>query len=228
MRRFRFFLIFLLGLFSIQFDAFSQERPIQGIVTTFDSIPLVGADIRIKSSKQELKTDTLGRFAALVQPNDKLRLSAKGFFTQNVKLEDNIKLVLVNLKLKPTENAREIAIGYGYVKDADKLNAVVQLSDKDLDFSIYSDMYDLIRGRFSGVQVEPNGDIIIRGTSSINLSSAALIVIDGIPSNSIAFAQLTPSDVKSINIIKDGSAAIYGARGANGVVIVETKKGGDN
>lgn len=228
MRQFQFFLILLACFFSIHPGAMAQEKTIHGFVTTFDSIPLIGADIRIKSTKQEIKTDTLGRFFAFVQPKDKLRVSAKGFFTQNVKLDDNVKLVMINLKLRPTEGAREYAIGYGYVKDAEKLNAVAQLSNKDMDFSTYTSMYDVIRGRFGGVHIDSNGDIIIRGINSINLSSAALIIIDGIPSSSSTFAQITPSTVKSINIIKDGSAAIYGARGANGVVIVETKRGGDD
>ncbi|MCE4565688.1 TonB-dependent receptor plug domain-containing protein [Maribellus sp. CM-23] len=206
----------------------AQERLVKGIVTTFDSIPLIGADVQVAGSKELVKTDTLGRFSVNVNPGDKLKVSAKGFNTQKVKLDDKIKMVLVNLKLKPTESAREYAIGYGYVKDADKLNAVAQLNSKDLDFSQYTNMYDLIRGRFGGVQVSPGGEIIIRGVSSINLSSAALIVVDGVAVDNSMLNNLSPTNVQSINIIKDGSAAIYGARGANGVVIIETKRGKDD
>jgi len=205
----------------------AQERLLQGMVTTFDSIPLIGAEIKVKSSKQVITTDTLGRFRTYVEPEDKLRVTAKGFYSQNVKLEEKIKLVLINLKLKPTPKAKEYAIGYGYVKDAEKLNALSQLTGDDVDFSQYSNMYDLIRGRFAGVVVQPNGDIIIRGVNSLNLSSAALIIIDGIPADNSVLQSISPINVKSVNIIKDGSAAIYGARGANGVVIIETKKGNE-
>jgi len=205
----------------------AQERLLQGMVTTFDSIPLIGAEIKVKSSKQVITTDTLGRFRTYVEPEDKLRVTAKGFYPQNVKLEEKIKLVLINLKLKPTPKAKEYAIGYGYVKDAEKLNALSQLTGDDVDFSQYSNMYDLIRGRFAGVVVQPNGDIIIRGVNSLNLSSAALIIIDGIPADNSVLQSISPINVKSVNIIKDGSAAIYGARGANGVVIIETKKGNE-
>lgn len=215
---------FVLALLSVN----AQERMIKGIVTTFDSIPLIGADVQVAGSKELVKTDTLGRFSVNVNPGDKLKVSAKGFTSQKVKLDDKIKMVLVNLKLKPTESAREYAIGYGYVKDADKLNAVAQMTSKDLDFSQYTNMYDLIRGRFSGVQVSPGGEIIIRGVSSINLSSAALIVVDGVAVDNSMLNNLSPTNVRSINIIKDGSAAIYGARGANGVVIIETKRGKDD
>jgi TonB-dependent SusC/RagA subfamily outer membrane receptor len=130
------------------------------------------------------------------------------------------------LKLKPGERNREIAIGYGHVKDSEKLNAVANLNSDDMDFSQYSNIYELIRGRFAGVQVV-NGEIIIRGINSINSSSAALIVVDGIPSSSSVLSSIPPVQVKSINVIKDGSSAIYGSRGANGVVLIETKKGGD-
>ncbi len=219
-----FFVVIFLGTV---IQTVAQDRIIQGIVTTFDSIPLIGAEIKVQSTKQVVVTDTLGRFIVQAEDGDKLKVTAKGFYDEKFKLEDKTKLVMINLRLKPTEQAREYAIGYGYVKDADKLNALAQLNRKDLDFSQYSNMYDLIRGRFAGVTVDASGDIIIRGTSSLNLSSAALIVVDGIPVDNSVFNALSPSNVQSINIIKDGSAAIYGSRGANGVVIIETRKGGD-
>lgn len=206
------------------FTSNAQERVINGMVTTFDSIPLVGADVKVQSTKLVVKTDTLGRFYVTVNDEDKLKVTAKGFYPQSIKVEKNIKMAMVNLKLKPSPKSKEYAIGYGYVKDAEKLNALSQLNDNELDFSQYSNMYDLIRGRFAGVTVQSNGDIIIRGVNSINLSSAALIVIDGVACDKSMLDALSPINVKSINVIKDGSSAIYGARGANGVVIIETKK----
>lgn len=205
----------------------AQDRMIHGIVTTFDSIPLIGVEIKVKSTKQEIITDTLGRFSAMVANEDKLKVSARGFYKQNVKIDKKIKLAMINLKLKQTSNAKEYAIGYGYVKDVDKLNAMVQLTNDDLNFSQYTNMYDLIRGRFAGVEVASNGDIIIRGKNSFILSSAALIVVDGVPTDGNVLNAMSPNDVKSINVIKDGSAAIYGSRGANGVVLIETRKGND-
>ncbi len=216
-------IIVALSIFSGQ----AQEKAISGMVTTFDSLPLIGADVQVSSSKEVVQTDTMGRFYVNVQEGDKLKVTAKGFYSQKVKLEDKTKMVLVNLKLKPTEKSREYAIGYGYVKDSERLNALAQLTNDDMDFSQYTSMYDVIRGRFAGVTVDPSGDIIIRGQNSINLSSAALIIVDGMPVDNSVFGTISPSNVKSINIIKDGSAAMYGVRGANGVVLVETKKGKD-
>lgn len=214
-------------LFSNAFNASAQSRTIKGIVTTFDSIPIIGAEIVIKSSKEQVSTDTLGQFSAVIDATDKIKIKAKGFYSQNVKIDEKIKMVLVNLKLKPTDKAREYAVGYGYVKDGERLNALAQLTSDDLNFSQYSNMYELIRGRFAGVVVQPNGEIIIRGVNSLNSSSAALIVVDGMPSDYSVLESLSPGNVKSINVIKDGSSAIYGSRGGNGVVLIETKKGKD-
>lgn len=221
--------LFFIGfLFLSFFQINAQDKVIQGVVTTFDSIAVIGADVRVKSTKQIFKTDTLGRFSARVNANDKLKIIAKGFNSYNVKLAENTKSVAVNLKLKPGPKAREYAIGYGYVKDVDKLNAMSRISKNDIDFSKYSSMHELIRGRFAGVQVQSNGDIIIRGVNSLTLSSAALIVVDGIPVDKSALYSISPINVSSINVLKDGSAAIYGSRGANGVVLIETRRGGDN
>jgi len=211
-------------MFSLQ--GISQERLMNGRVFTFDSIPLINASVEVKSTKQVVTTDTLGNFYVLCQPDDVLKVSARGFNSEKVKLNPKLKLALVNLKLKPGEKNREIAIGYGHVKDSEKLNAVANLNSGDMDFSQYSNLYEVIRGRFAGVQII-SGEIIIRGQSSINSSSAALIVVDGVPSNSSVLSSIPPIQVKSINVIKDGSSAIYGSRGANGVVLIETKKGGD-
>ncbi|MCF6331911.1 MAG: TonB-dependent receptor plug domain-containing protein [Draconibacterium sp.] len=225
-KKFFFHTIFIIALL-ISFNGYAQDRIVHGMVTTFDSIPLIGVKIKVQSTKQVVTSDTLGNFSVGCNAKDKLKLSANGFYTQNVKLDNKIKLVAVNLKLKPGEKSRELAIGYGHVSDRDKLNAVASLSKNDVDFSQYSDIFELIRGRFAGVQVV-NGEIIIRGVNSINSSSAALIVVDGVPTDGSALSSIPPIQVKSINVIKDGSAAIYGSRGANGVLIVETKRGGDN
>jgi len=224
----RFFIpsLFVFFFFAFSFNLHAQNRVIHGKVTTFDSIPLIGATVKVQSTKQEVLTDSLGYFSVGCNTNDKLNVNAHGFYRQNVKLTSNIKFVAVNLRLKPGDKSRELAIGYGYVSDADKLNAISNLTNDDVDFSRYNNIYDLIRGRFSGVQVI-DGDIIIRGTNSFNSSSSALIVIDGVISDANDLATLKPITVKSINVIKDGSSAIYGSRGANGVLIIETKRGGD-
>lgn len=222
-----FFPSMLLAILLVSTNLYAQERMVHGIITTFDSIPLIGASVKVQSTKHVVLTDSLGNFSVSCKNDDKLKVSAHGFYNQKVKLTGKIKFAAINLKLKPGEKSREVAIAYGYVNDADKLNAVASLNTDDLDFSQYNNIYELIRGRFAGVQVS-NGEIIIRGINSINSSSAALIVVDGVPMGASALSSIPPVQVKSINVIKDGSSAIYGSRGANGVVLIETKRGGDN
>ena len=203
-----------------------QERVVEGIITVFDSIPLSGVSIGVKSSGKAVQSDTLGRFKVVCQPKDKLQVVANGFQKRNVKLKEETKFVMVNMKLKSGPENREIAIGYGYITDLDKFGAVMALNSKDIDFTMYSDVFEAIKGRFPGVQVMGN-EIIIRGASSFNLSSAALLVLDGMVVDAGTLNAVPTSQLKSINVLKGPSASIYGVRGANGVVIVETKSGGD-
>lgn len=214
------------SVFLFSHGLIAQDRIMHGIVTTFDSIPLNGANIKVQSSKQIVLSDSLGNFSVGCDKEDKLVVSANGFYTQKVKLTSYTKFAAINLKLKPGEKNREHALGFGHVADRDKLNAIASLNKNDIDFSQYRDMHELI-GRFAGVQIV-NGEVIIRGNSSINGTTPALIVVDGTPVNQSQLNSMSTSNVKSINIIKDGSSAFYGSRGANGVVVIETKQGGDN
>ena len=100
-------------------------------------------------------------------------------------------------------------------------------NDNDFNFSVYNNIYELIQGRIPGVLIE-NGEVIIRGVSSVNCSNAALIMVDGITADQRVLNSISPNEVKSISIIKDGSSAIYGFQGVNGVVIIETKKAGES
>jgi TonB-dependent SusC/RagA subfamily outer membrane receptor len=217
----KFFLVVVI-IFVFTFNSFAQDRTVQGFVTVFDSLPLIGANITVKSTKQVVFTDSVGSFSVLCSPEDIIVVKARGFSNQKVKLTSNIKFAAVNMKMKPGEKNREYAIGYGSTTDRDKMSAVANLNNKDVDFSNYSNMYELIQGRFAGVQVA-NGEIIIRGISTINGSNSAMIIIDGMQVESQALRSLPPNQVESIDILKDGTTAIYGARGALGVVIIKTK-----
>lgn len=218
-------LIFLcIVFFSFQLNA--QERTIQGIVTTFDSIPIFGATIKVQSTKQTVLTDSVGNYIVSCQVKDKLKVSGNGFFSENVKVDEVTKYVAVNLKLKEGIKNKEMALGYVSVSDYDKLNALASIDSDDIDFSQYRTMQDAIGGRIPGVQFS-GGGVIIRGNASISGPTYALIVIDGVPSDASALNRMNPTTVKSINVIKDGSAAMYGSKGANGVVVIETKTGRD-
>lgn len=205
---------------------YAQDKVVHGIINTLDSIPLIGAEITVKSSKQVVYTDTLGRFSVQSNAKDKLKIRADGFVNQNVNVSPNTKVVAVNLKMKPGDRNREYQIGYGVTSDAFKTGAVDNLDRTESNFMRYDNMFDLLQSSFSGIQVV-GGEIIIRGNQTFQGSNAALIVVDGVVSDSGILNQLRPFDIKSVNIIKDGSSAVYGSRGANGVILIETVKGGD-
>jgi TonB-dependent SusC/RagA subfamily outer membrane receptor len=205
----------------------AQDRIVHGLVTTFDSIPINGASIKVQSTKQVVMSDSLGNFVVNCNYNDKLKVSGNGFYTLTIKLEENTRLAAINLELKPGERNKELALGLTRVADHDKLNALSALDSDDVDFSKYSTMEEAIAGRIPGVQFS-GGGIIIRGNASISGPTYALIVIDGTASEASSLNRINPADVKSINVIKDGSSAIYGAKGANGVVVIETKTGRDS
>lgn len=223
--------IFFFAVILFASGVFAQDKTLVGKVTTFDSIPLIGVDVQVKSTKLSYKTDSLGRFQVFCNSEDRLEISASGFYSQKVKVEKEIRMMFINLKLKKGDNNLELAgryvnVGYGYVDSKSLLNAVSSLNKNDIDFSVYTSMFDLIQGQFPGVIVEGN-QIIVRGSKTIygTESDAALLVVDGMIVSTQDFANLSPLDVQSVDVLKDGSSSVYGSRGANGVVLVETKKG---
>ena len=200
----------------------AQNHIVHGIIHTLDSITLEGVDVKIKSTKEIVKTDSQGKFVAVCNQEDKLTVKAIGFYGEKIKVDEKTKLVAINMKLKPGEKQREYAIGYGYVNEKDLTSAMNVLNEKEMNFSRYNNIFDLIGSM--GAEVR-NGEIIIRGNKSFQGSSAALIVVDGAVMDADNLRTLKPIDISKIDIIRDGTASIYGTRGANGVVLIETKKG---
>jgi TonB-dependent SusC/RagA subfamily outer membrane receptor len=223
----------LIFLFSFLFTklVFSQDKTLVGKVTTFDSIPLIGVKVTVKSTGQNVLTDTLGRFLVLCNEEDKINFEAGGFYNKKINVEKNTRLLLVNLKLKNGDKnldqaEKYVNVGYGTSSARDLLYSVSSLDKNKVDFSLYTNMYDLIQGQFAGVRVEGN-KIVVRGSKTFQgvESDAALLVVDGVIVNEADFASISPLDVESVDVLKDASSSVYGSRGANGVVLVETKKG---
>ncbi len=113
-------------------------------------------------------------------------------------------------------------IGYGSMKRKDITSSVSSLQVDQKEVTTYSNMYDYLRGRVPGVQVTSDNKILIRGVNSINLSTDPLIILDGSEINDLSV--INPNDVDSVTVLKDGSASIYGVRGANGVIIITTRR----
>ncbi len=219
--------ILSLGLMFFSFNAVSQTKVVRGNVTALNNLRIKNVDVMAKKAKSHVKTDSIGEYVIVCHDNDVLIFKGKVFTSRKVKIKPSISdSVNVKLQFIPTEKNKEVAVGYGYMSQNQMTNAVSYMENNNDEYCHYSNIFELINGRLPGVQILNGGDepeVIIRGPGSLNASNCALYVVDGNVVNSIS--SITPCHVKRIDVIKDGSAAIYGSRGANGVVIIETFRG---
>ena len=216
----------VLFLMFLVFGIYAQSHVVHGIVHTLDSLPLADAQILVKSTNQTYYSDSEGNFVVVCNPKDLLTIRANGFQKRKLKIKEQTKIVAVNLAIQPGNKSNSYDIGYGTVDEKNRTSSTSTMAKNETSFSRYNDIFELIKGQFPGVEVE-NQEIIIRGSNSFNLSSSALIVLDGVIVDNDVLRTVRPLDVKNISVIKDGTAAIYGSRGANGVVLIDTNRGGD-
>ena len=210
----------------------AQERVVKGKITTLDSIPLMSVKIEVASTNQIVLSDSLGNFSVSCNNKDKLKVTAKGFYCQRIKLAGNSSFTAINLKLRSGENNLENAFVYLNASNIDALKAY-SISDNDLDFSSYCTIYELIPGRIPGVDIvyeEVPGEGVVgqfrmRGTRSIEGNNGALILVDGVPTDFQSLSFIPTDDIKSLTLLKGSKAAIYGSNAANGVIAIETKRG---
>ena len=221
-------LLFLLFSFSIKAQNFS----VSGKVTDENGKALEGATVMEKGTKNSTLTTLGGTFQLKVSSaNAKLQISFVGHEVLEIAV-NNQKQLSVSLK-SINENLNDVVvIGYATVKKKDVTGAVAGLNQNDIKSRPVSNAVEAMQGKVAGVDISSNerpgsiGSINIRGVRSILASNSPLFVVDGIPLVSGGIENFNPSDIESIDILKDASAtAIYGSRGANGVVIVTTKQG---
>jgi len=215
----------LMLVVSMPLCLYGQEEILRGKVTTFDSIPVIKAEVKAKGTGMEVLTDSLGYFSIECLNDDKITISASGFKRENLKLKGGETFVDVNIELREGERYLELAIGPdGHIREADK-QKVSSINDREVDFSMYSTIYDALRGRVSGVHIV--GDIVyIRSQTTIGSADAeALFVVDGIIVSKFVFSSIPTSDIQNIRVLKGSAASIYGSRGGNGVIEVDTKRG---
>jgi TonB-dependent SusC/RagA subfamily outer membrane receptor len=202
-----------------------QDKIVTGKITTFGEIPVLNASVVVESTGMKYFSDSLGAFSLTCAVTDKLVINAEGFNTRRVKIKKETLIALVNLDLLPRQDAKDVAVGYGHVKDKDKLYAMAAMNESGMNFSRYKSIFEILETNFAGVQVI-NGEVIIRNAESFEGSNPALLILDGREVSASSLAAISTSDIAQINILKDASASVYGVRGANGVVVVETKRGG--
>lgn len=229
----------LLSLFFFQ-QAYAQERTVSGKVTSFDDgSSLPGVNIMIKGTSSGASSDIDGNFKLVVPEGAVLVFSYIGYTTEEI--EVGARSVLDVALMPDLQTLSEVVVvGYGTQKKEDVTGVVTSVDSKNFNGGAIVSPDQLITGKVAGVQItsnsgEPGGGatIRVRGGTSINASNEPLYVIDGLPIDNAGFAGgrnplnfLNPNDIETFTVLKDASAAaIYGARAANGVIIITTKKG---
>ncbi len=212
----------------------TADIKVSGKVTDANGNPLAGASVRVKGGDMGTSTATDGSFVLNVpQAEFVLVVSFVDYETKEITVTKSQSSLQIVLKKKESELNEVVVVGYGSQKKKDVTGSLATISSKDLDNRSNSQFGYSIEGKAAGVQVvrssgQPQAgfSIRIRGTSSITAGSDPLYIVDGVPMEGIN--DINPSDIESITILKDASsAAIYGNRGANGVVLVTTKRGKD-
>ena len=210
---------------SSQPAAVQQARPVKGNVVDENGEPLIGVSVRVVGSNTGAVTDLDGNFTVQAAEGKQLQFSYTGYKTQTVQAGRG----QMNIKMEPDMMGLDevVVIGFGTVKKRDLTGSVAQIKSDAILQTPTSDVATSLQGRITGLDIYNDRDggqqLRIRGNRSINGSNAPLVIIDGVQGGSLG--DLNPDDIENIDVLKDASStAIYGSQGANGVIIVTTKK----
>lgn len=230
-------LVLLLCMLPI--GAYAQKMTVKGTVSAADG-PVIGATVKVKGAQGGTITDYDGNFTIEAQSNSTLVISYVGYQTQEIKVAGK-RTINVTLVEDAALLNEVVVVGYGTMRKSDLTGAVTQVDNKAFEKSVSTSIDQVLQGRAAGVQIQANtgtpggsSTIRIRGTNSLNASSQPIFVIDGViidsdgsdNGNSNPLAGINPSDILTMDILKDASAtAIYGSRASNGVIMITTKRG---
>jgi TonB-linked SusC/RagA family outer membrane protein len=244
---------FCFVMFCISFESKAQQTfQVRGTVTDLEGELIPGVTVQLKNAATGTSTDSAGAFTIDVpNANGTLVFSSVGFSPQEVNIRNRLNITVRMTRATDMED-EVVVVGYGTQRKRDVTGAVTSLSPEDFNKGANVSVAQMIAGRAAGVNItqtssEPGGglSVRIRGASSVNAGNDPLYVIDGLPVDNSApidgaagrgfpagsqarnpLNSLNPNDIESVEVLKDASAAaIYGSRGANGVVLITTKKG---
>lgn len=226
-------LFLLFALVSFCSGIYAQQKTISGIVKDSSTDePMIGVSVVVKGTTTGVTSNLDGKYTINVADDQTLVFSFLGMQTLEVKIKPNTPSTLnVSLDVDDIMMNDVVVVGYGVTRRRDLAGAISSLKPDDIEAGVISDMSQLLKGRAAGVQVrqnslEPGGGVSIRvrGASSVSADNEPLYVVDGFQTDNMT--HINPDDIESIEILKDASTtAIYGARGANGVILITTKKG---
>lgn len=208
----------------------SQRIRYNGLVKDSESIPIVGATVVITGSSTGVVTDAEGRFSLETLPGGTISISYIGYESQEIVLGAKTSLTII-LKQQSQGIDEVIVVGYGRQSKRFVTGAIASVDLESNSLTANTNIGQALRGKMAGVQFTDSGrpgqdgSILIRGTRSISAGNNPLIIVDGITFNG-TMSDINPDDVKEMRVLKDASSAsIYGSRAANGVILIETRKG---
>ena len=224
-------IVCLLFAIALSLSLSAQPRVVTGTVSVFKDMRLSNILVKAKKTGSSVLSDSLGNFQVVCEQKDVLEFSGKTFYKLKVKVKPCDNSVNVNMQFIAKPENAEMAVGYGYISKENATTAYANLTNSQDDFCSYNDIFDLISAKCAGVNVGSSNvfpgseqSISMRGINSINQVNP-LYVVDGVTTSQIA--NIVPCSVKSISFLKDSEAAIYGAAGGGGVILITTKTGKD-
>ena len=210
-------------------SVFAQNKQVTGTVTGADGSPIAGATVVVEGTTLGTSTDMQGKYSIKATPDDQLSFSFLGYVevVEKVGTRTSINIVMRQENVNINE---VVVIGYGTQQKSDLTGAVTSVNMEDLAQTAAASVDEALQGRLAGVEImttdgEPGSaaSIRVRGSRSITASNEPLIVVDGVMDAVANFADIEPSEIKNVTVLKDASStAIYGSRGANGVILVTT------
>lgn len=223
--------LFLTGLLFLTTTAFAQTKTVTGTVTDAENYPLIGVSISVIGSPGGTITDVDGSYSISVPADASLQFTYIGFIPQTIPVKNENVINVTLLENKQTLD-EVVVVGYGVQKKSHLTGSISKVDIGGLEDIPISSIDQALQGRISGVQIQNNtsevgesASIRVRGMGSISASDSPLIIIDGFPVED-GLNNVNPADIESIEVLKDAaSAAIYGSRAANGVIMVTTKSG---
>lgn len=207
----------------------AQNITASGTVTDATHEPLIGATVKVAGEAQGAITDMDGNFELQCKQGAQLEISYVGYLTQTVKAGNGMRIVLQE-DAKTLDEAVVVGVGYGTMRKSDLTGAIATVNAKDMKKGVITSTEQLLQGKIAGLSVvqasgspENGASLRLRGGTSLSASNGPLVVVDGIAG--VDFNSVQPNEIVSIDVLKDASAAaIYGSRGANGVIIVTTNR----
>ena len=224
--------LFFFALLAVSSTIAMAQGKVTGKIVDAAGEPVIGASVVVKGTNVGTVTDVNGSFALASVPKEAtLVVSYVGYRTQTIAVGGKSAFD-VTLEEDKQLLDEVVVVGYGVQRKSDATGALTRVGEKELNAKPVSNAFEALQGKAAGVDITSSerpgtvGSIKIRGTRSLNASSAPLYVVDGVPLQAGGIETLNPRDIESIDILKDASStAIYGSRGANGVVLVTTKRG---